>query len=277
MLSVVRTAIGNIPHLTPTVYENSWFIDYSSISISPNDFFGNVLRSIAFEIEREIKRVNTPVDKQIWEMSPRTVNAYFSPTKNEIVFPAGILQPPFFDPELDDAVNYGATGGIIAHEITHGFDDEGRKYDKDGNMKDLWSKNDAEEFERRAKSVVNLYSELEALPGLRVNGELTLGENIADIGGVSIAYEALQRKLTRNPVLRKKIDGLTPEQRFYISWSQSWRANIRQEAVKWQVSYDPHSPDNFRGEIPAVVHYKFNEHFRGSVSVGKKNRGVITI
>ncbi|MCL5930200.1 MAG: M13 family peptidase, partial [Candidatus Thermoplasmatota archaeon] len=131
--------------------------------------------------------------------------------------------------------------------------------------------------EKRAKSVVNLYGQLEALPGLHVNGELTLGENIADMGGVSIAYEALQKKLARNPGLRKNIDGLTPEQRFYISWSQSWRANVREEAIKWQVSNDPHSPDRFRGEIPAVIHLKFHEHFGSTDNENKKAKEVITI
>ncbi len=248
------------------------FIDYSSIKISSDDYFGNILRCELFEFEREIKRVNSPVDRELWEMTPPTVNAYFSPTENEIVFPAGILQPPFFDPELDDAVNYGATGGVIAHEITHGFDDEGRKYDLNGNLNDWWSTEDAKEFGERAKSVVNLYSSLEALPGLHVNGELTLGENIADLGGISIAYEALQRRLQRDPSLRKEVDGLTPEQRFYIAWSQSWRANTREEAIKWQVSNDPHSPDNLRGEVPARVHFAFNSHFKESDGT-QKNPG----
>ena len=272
-----KTAIEKFSKFNAKIGFPKKFIDYSSIDISPGDFFGNILRTNEFETMRKIKRVNTPVDKDLWEMSPPTVNAYFSPTKNEIVFPAGILQPPFFDPTMDDAVNYGATGGIIAHEMTHGFDDEGRKYDKDGNLKDWWSKVDADEFEKRAKSVVNLYGQLEALPGLHVNGELTLGENIADMGGVSIAYEALQKKLARNPGLRKNIDGLTPEQRFYISWSQSWRANVREEAIKWQVSNDPHSPDRFRGEIPAVIHLKFHEHFGSIDNENKKAKEVITI
>ncbi len=253
------------------------YIDYSSIDVSPNDFLGNVLRSNAFEFNREIVRINSPVDRELWEMTPPTVNAYFSPTKNEIVFPAGILQPPFFDPNIDDAVNYGATGGIIAHEITHGFDDEGRKYDMSGNLKDWWLPEDSKEFGERAKSVVDLYGSLEALPGLHVNGELTLGENIADLGGVSIAYDALQRKLSRDPTLRKSIDGLTPEQRFYISWSQSWRANVREEAIKWQVSNDPHSPDVFRGGVPAKVHYKFSTHFKKTKADKENQKGVITI
>ncbi|MCL4333430.1 MAG: M13 family metallopeptidase [Candidatus Thermoplasmatota archaeon] len=272
-----RTALEKFGKFRAKIGYPNKFIDYSSIKISPDDFFGNIIRCNAFEFEREIRRVNKPVDRELWEMTPPTVNAYFSPTKNEIVFPAGILQPPFFDPTMDDAVNYGATGGIIAHEITHGFDDEGRKYDLDGNLKDWWSKEDAEEFERRAKTVVNLYGELEALPGLRVNGELTLGENIADIGGISIAYEALQRKLGRNPELRREIDGLTPEQRFYISWAQSWRANVREESVKWQISNDPHSPEKFRGEIPVVVHYKFGDNFKHPSDPKTTGRGIITI
>ncbi|MCL4447552.1 MAG: M13 family metallopeptidase [Candidatus Thermoplasmatota archaeon] len=253
------------------------FIDYSSITITPFDFLGNILRSNAFEFEREIKRIDSPVDRELWEMTPPTVNAYFDPTVNEIVFPAGILQPPYFDPELDDAVNYGATGGIIAHEITHGFDDEGRKYDKDGNLNDWWAPEDAGEFTKRAKSVVDLYSSQEALPGLRVNGELTLGENIADIGGISIAYDALERKLERNPSLRREIDGLTQEQRFYIGWSQAWRANIRDETTRLLISNDPHSPNKFRGEIPARVHYKFESHFKGTDGKKEQMSKVITI
>lgn len=253
------------------------FIDYSSITVSPNDFLGNVFRSEAFEFERQIKRVGSPVDRELWEMTPPTVNAYFSPTKNEIVFPAGILQPPFFDPSLDEAVNYGATGGVISHEITHGFDDQGRKYDLDGNLKDWWSDDDAAEFNNRAKSVVRLYSSREMLPGLHVNGELTLGENIADLGGISIAYEALQRRLQREPSLRKNIDGLTPEQRFYISWSQIWRGNIREEALKWQISDNPHSPDSLRGEIPPTVHYAFGGHFSGSKTTGNGTQNSLSI
>ena len=181
------------------------------------------MRSNAFEFRRQIDRINSPVDHELWEMTPPTVNAYFSPTDNEIVFPAGILQPPFFDPRLDDAVNYGATGGTIAHEITHGFDDQGRKFDAEGNLKEWWTKEDEEKFMSRAKKVVDLYGSFEVLPGLKVNGELTLGENIADLGGVSIAFEALERRLSRNPEMRKKIDGFTPEQRFFMGWAQGWR------------------------------------------------------
>ncbi|MCL4451739.1 MAG: M13 family metallopeptidase [Candidatus Thermoplasmatota archaeon] len=239
----------------------SKFIDYSSIRITRENFFENITATNNFDFRRYIKRVNSPVDRELWEMTPPTVNAYFSPTENEIVFPAGILQPPFFDPMLDDAVNYGATGGTIAHEITHGFDDEGRKFDADGNIRDWWTQEDEKAFLERAREVSKLYGSLEALPGLKVNGDLTLGENIADIGGVSIAFEALERRLKRNPEMRKEIDGFTPEQRFFIGWGQSWRMNVRDEALRWQVSNDPHSPDNFRAEVPAWVHEKFDSTF----------------
>ncbi len=239
----------------------SKFIDYSSIEIFFEDFIGNIMRCNNFEYRRAMDRVGLPVDKELWFMSPPTVNAYFSPTDNEIVFPAGILQPPFFDPELDDAVNYGATGGTIAHEISHGFDDLGRKFDLEGNLNEWWTPEDDRTFMEKAKEVVELYNVLEALPGLKVNGELTLGENIADLGGVSIAFEALQRRIQRHPEMNKVIDGLTPEQRFFIGWAQGWRMNLRDEALIWQVSNDPHSPNNFRAEIPARVHDKFEEVF----------------
>ena len=253
----------------------SKFIDYSSVEILENDYFGNVVRSNAFEFNREISRIGSPVDRELWYMTPPTVNAYFSPTENEIVFPAGILQPPFFDPELDDAVNYGSLGGTIAHEITHGFDDEGRKYDSKGNLKEWWSEDDERAFLSRAQEVIDLYGSQEVLPEVKVNGELTLGENIADLGGVSIAYEALERHLKKNPELRKNIEGFTPEQRFFLGWAQSWRSNIRDEALKWQVSNDPHSPDNLRGDLPARVHFRFQEHF-SSLSK-KKNTGLKSI
>ncbi len=253
----------------------SKFIDYSSIRITRENFFENITAANKFDFQRYIKRVNSPVDRELWEMTPPTVNAYFSPTENEIVFPAGILQPPFFDPKLDDAVNYGATGGTIAHEITHGFDDEGRKFDADGNIKSWWSQEDEKAFLEKAKEVSRLYGSLEALPGLKVNGDLTLGENIADIGGVSVAFEALERRLKRNPELRKEIDGLTPEQRFFIGWGQSWRMNVREEALRWQVSNDPHSPDNFRAEVPAWVHEKFDSTFSGMR--GKHQKPVQTL
>lgn len=255
----------------------SKYIDYSSIDVRPDDLIGNVMRSNAFEFKRHVSRVNSPVDRELWGMTPPTVNAYFSPTENEIVFPAGILQPPFFDPELDEPVNYGSLGGTIAHEITHGFDDEGRKYDPEGNLQDWWTEEDANEFMSRAGKVVELFNSLQALPGLNVNGQLTLGENIADLGGVSIAFEALERRIKRNPELGKAVDGFTPQQRFFLGWAQSWREVKRDEALKWQISNDPHSPENLRGDIPARVHPKFQEHFRSLSKKDKTGLDAITI
>jgi putative endopeptidase len=194
-------------------------------------------------------------------MTPQTVNAYFNPMQNEIVFPAGILQPPFFDVEMDDAVNYGAIGVVIGHEITHGYDDQGRKYDADGNLNEWWTEEDAQAFEARAKKVVDQYNGYEALPGLHVNGELTLGENIADLGGTSIAYEALQRALTKDPSKRKSIDGLTPEQRFFVSLAQLWRVNWREAELRRRITVDPHSPAQFRAIGPHVNMREFFEAF----------------
>jgi predicted metalloendopeptidase len=253
------------------------FIDYSSIVIKRDDFAGNVIRAKQFNFKRYAGRVGKSVDKELWEMTPPTVNAYFSPTDNEIVFPAGILQPPFFDPDLDDAVNYGATGGTIAHEITHGFDDEGRKFDIDGNLKEWWTKEDEEEFLKKANSVVKLYSSKEILPGLKVNGELTLGENIADLGGVSIALEALEKRLSAHPELRKNIDGYTPEQRFFLGWAQSWRMNSSNERIRMLISNDPHSPESLRADIPARVHPRFMEVFKDKSKSKKNNIEEITI
>ncbi len=249
----------------------SKFIDYSSIDIRKDDLLGNVMRSENFEFRREASRIGEQVDKELWLMTPPTVNAYFSPTENEIVFPAGILQPPFFDATMDDAVNYGGIGGVISHEITHGFDDQGRRYDMDGNLKDWWTEDDAKKFTERADEVVKLYDSLEVLPGLHVNGKLTLGENIADLGGVSIAFEALQRRLRKNPELNKKIDGFTPEQRFFLSWAQIWRGKNREPEIRRRISIDPHSPNVFRGSIPVMNHEKFDSSF---VELSKVKKGL---
>lgn len=240
----------------------SKFIDYSSIRIDPDDFFGNIVRAAEFQISRMTSRTGKEVDKELWEMTPPTVNAYFSPTDNEIVFPAGILQPPFFDPEMDDAVNYGATGGTIAHEITHGFDDEGRKFDSDGNLGYWWTREDEDKFDEKAKQVVDLYSSVNVLPGMNVNGKLTLGENIADIGGIAIGLEALENHLDKHPEKNVKIDGFTPVQRFFLGWAQGWRTNSTEDALKMQLSRDPHSPENIRTDIPSMVCKKFDEAFR---------------
>jgi putative endopeptidase len=220
--------------------------DYSSVRIVPDDYLGNLRRARAFEVHRQAVRVGQPVDRTEWGMTPPTVNAYFSPVKNEIVFPAGILQPPFFDVGRDDAVNYGGIGAVIGHEITHGYDDQGRKFDGSGNLNDWWTEADAREFERKARDVVQEYGRFEPLPGQPVNGELTLGENLADLGGLSVAFEALQRRLAAEPSRRRTVDELTPEQRFFLSWAQVWRQNCPDPEVRRRLVIDPHSPGRFR-------------------------------
>jgi putative endopeptidase len=237
------------------------FRDYSSVEIRRDDYLGNVRRAASFESKRELARIGKPVDKSEWTMTPQTVNAYFNPPENEIVFPAGILQPPFFDPTMDDAVNYGAIGVVIGHEMTHGYDDEGRKYDADGNLNDWWPPADAAAFDERAQKLVDQYDSYEALPGLHVNGKLTLGENIADLGGVSIAYEALEQDLAKNPEKRKQIEGFTPEQRFFISFAQIWRVNCREAETRRRITTDPHSPGQFRGVGPEANRQEFYDAF----------------
>ena len=222
--------------------------DYSSVTIVPDSYFANVRAAAAFEVRRRIAKLGKPVDRSEWRMSPPTVNAYFDPTANDINFPAGILQPPFFDYTLDDAVNYGAIGAVIGHEITHGFDDQGRRYDAEGNLRDWWTPQDAARFEARAKKLVEQFSAYEPLPGVRINGELTLGENLADMGGASVAFEALERSLKGKE--RKRIDGFTPEQRFFLSYAQIWRTNVREQALRQQLAVDPHSPGPFRAIGP---------------------------
>ena len=249
------------------------FRDYSSVGISADDLAGNVRRAVEFEIKRTLGRIGGKVDRTEWYMTPPTVNAYFSPPDNEIVFPAGILQPPFFDREMDDAVNYGAIGAVISHEITHGYDDQGRRYDLQGNLNDWWTEEDRKNFLERAGELVDLYSSLEVLPGFRVNGNLTLGENIADLGGVSIAYEALQKHLEKNPDMRTEIDGLTPEQRFFISWAQIWKSNQKDQHTKMLISIDPHSPNRFRATVPVYNHPDFESAFSNGTSPVGHNGG----
>ena len=233
--------------------------DYSTVAVQRESYFANVRAATAFEVKRTTTRLGQPVDKAEWDMTPPTVNAYFDPTANNINFPAGILQPPFFDFSLDDAVNYGGIGVVIGHEITHGFDDQGRHSDGDGNLVDWWTADDAKAFEARAHKVVDQFNGYEALPGLHVNGRLTLGENIADLGGVSIAYEALERSLQGKE--RKLIDGFTPEQRFFLAFAQLWRTNIRESELRRRISIDPHSPGNFRAIGPLVNLQEFYDAF----------------
>jgi len=231
------------------------------VKIRRDDLLGNAQRAAAAESRRQSARVGQPVDRLEWRMTPQTVNAYFNPLQNEVVFPAGILQPPFFDLEMDDAINYGAIGAVIGHEITHGYDDKGRQYDADGNLQDWWTAADAKEFEARAQKLVDQYSSYEPVPGLKVNGKLTLGENIADLGGVTVAFEALQRALTKDPSKRKVIDGFTPEQRFFLSLAQLWRTNTREEESRRLVTTDTHSPGQFRAIGPHVNLQEFYDAF----------------
>jgi putative endopeptidase len=254
-------ALTKFARFTQKIGHPDKFRDYSSIEIRGDDLIGNVRRTAEFESRREIARIGKPVDRTEWGMTPETVNAYFSPEKNEIVFPAGILQPPFFDLSMDDAVNYGGIGVVIGHEMTHGYDDEGRKFDAHGNLNDWWTPADAKAFDGRAQLVVDEYNSFEVLPGVHVNGKLTLGENLADLGGVHIAYDALERDLAKHPEKRKTIDGFTPEQRFLISFAQIWRTNVRDTEAQRLVTVDPHSPGRFRAYGPLLNVREFFDAF----------------
>jgi len=254
-----RKALAKFDRFFAKIGHPAKWRDYSSVEIRPGAFLANVRAATEFEVKRRLAQLGRPVDKTEWTMSPPTVNAYFDRTANNINFPAGILQPPFFDFLLDDAVNYGGIGAVIGHEITHGFDDQGRHFDADGNLADWWTPEDAARFQDRAKKVVEQFGGYEPLPGVKVNGELTLGENIADLGGVSLAYEALERSLDGKE--RKLIDGFTPEQRFFLSFAQVWRTNIRENELRRRVAVDPHSPGIFRAIGPLVNLQPFYDAF----------------
>jgi putative endopeptidase len=242
-------------------YPNKW-LDYSLLRVDRGPYVLNEIRASQFETTRKLNKIGKPVDRTEWGMTPPTVNAYYQPNRNEIVFPAGILQPPFFYANADDAVNYGAIGAVIGHEMTHGFDDQGRQFDADGNLRDWWSPKSAQEYDKRRQAVVAQYNEYEPLPGLHVNGELTQGENIADIGGVKLAYAALQKALEKHPEERnKKIDGFTPEQRFFLSFAAIWRSKIRDEDQKLRLTTDPHSPAHFRVNGPLSNMPEFQKAF----------------
>ncbi len=223
-------------------YPNKWK-DYSKYEVLPDSYFQNVHRAIRFENEFELAKLGKPVDKEEWFMTPQTVNAYYSPEMNEIVFPAGILQPPFFNQEADDAVNYGGIGVVIGHEMTHGFDDQGCKYDENGNLNNWWTEDDSKRFNERTQQLVKLFDEFE-LRGNHINGQLTLGENIADLGGLNIAWDAYQ--MTEEAKANQKISGFTPAQRFFISYGTIWRNNIRDKALERRIKEDVHSPAEAR-------------------------------
>ena len=232
-------------------YPDRWR-DYSKLEIKPDDLVGNALRASAFEVKRELDKIGRPADRQEWEMTPPTVNAYYDPQMNNINFPAGILKPPFFTNGGDDAVNYGGIGAVEGHELTHGFDDEGRHYDAVGNLKDWWTKEDAEAFEKRAQSLVKEYDAFVALPDagddkakdIHVNGKLTLGENTADNCGLKLAYAAMDKDL--DAADRRDIGGFTPRQRFFLGWAQVWCTNRTPQIAKVRAVSDPHSPPQFR-------------------------------
>jgi len=224
-------------------YPTKWK-DYTGLVTRKDDLLGNVLRAREVNVQRELKKVGQPVDKTEWGMTPQTVNAYYNPLGNEIVFPAAILQPPFFDQNADDAVNYGGIGAVIGHEISHGFDDEGRKFDGKGVLRDWWTPKDNELFMARANALVQQYNAFSPIPGMNVNGELTLGENIGDLSGLAVAHKAYQISLNGQPA--PVLDGFTGEQRFYLGWGQVWARNYREDELRKRLKTDPHSPSEYR-------------------------------
>ncbi len=241
-----KKALEKLAKFTPKIgYPDKWR-DYSKLEIRRDDLVGNMQRSAEFETDRQLAKLGKPVDRSEWLMTPQTVNAYYNPGMNEIVFPAAILQPPFFDLKADDAVNYGGIGAVIGHEVGHGFDDQGSKYDGDGNLNDWWSDSDRKEFDARAKKLIEQYDSFEPAdaPGQHVNGALTIGENIGDLGGLTIAYKAYHIALGKDeaPIL----DGLTGDQRFFTGWAQVWRAKYRPAELTRRLAVDPHSPAEFR-------------------------------
>ncbi|WP_205746787.1 M13 family metallopeptidase [Duganella callida] len=259
LLAAYKTSIDNLDWMSPATkleaqaklakftpkigYPNKWR-DYSSLTIVKGDLVGNVLRASSYKHQRMINKLGKPVDREEWGMTPQTINAYYNSTMNEIVFPAAILQPPFFDAKADDAVNYGAIGAVIGHEISHGFDDGGSQSDGDGNLRDWWTKEDRANFKAKTDALVKQYNGYSPLPGYYVNGALTLGENIADNSGAAIAYKAYQLSLGGKPA--PVIDGFTGDQRFFMGWGQIWRSKTRDEQQILLIKTDPHSPGQFR-------------------------------
>ncbi len=242
-------------------YPDHWR-DYSKLVVQPDDALGNTLRANAFENDRQLHKIGKPVDHSEWGMTPPTVNAYYNSSMNDINFPAGILQPNFYDPKLDDAVNYGHIGGVIGHELTHGFDDEGKKFDAKGNLSDWWTAADTMQFEEKTDCEVNQYNQFIAVDDVHVNGKLTLGENTADNGGLLLAYLAYMDRAKKEHVdLSAKLDGYTSPQRFYIAWAQNWCSNDRPESLRTGALTDSHSPDQFRSNGPIVNQPAFGAAF----------------
>ena len=241
-------------------YPDRWR-DYSALEVDRASYAGNVLRAHEFEVKRNLAKLGKNIDRTEWGMSPPTVNAYYSPTMNEIVFPAGILQPPFFYPDADDAVNYGGIGVVIGHEMSHGFDDSGSQYDAEGNLKNWWSESDRKAYEARTGLLVKQFDGYKALPDQSINGKLTLGENIGDLGGLKISYAAMTKALGADPQKGTKIDGWTPAQRFFLNYAAIWRNTIRDEALRVRLNTDPHSPGKYRTIGPLSDLPEFHEAF----------------
>ncbi len=244
---------------TPKIGYPSRWRDYSSLEIRPDDLLGNVLRAYEFEFQRNADKLGKPIDRSEWWMTPQTVNAYYDATMNEIVFPAAILRPPFFDVAADDATNYGAIGAVIGHEFSHGFDDEGRKFDGDGNLRDWWTEQDDQRFRERAARLGEQYDGYEPIDDMHVDGAFTMGENIGDLAGLTMAYRAYQLSLDgkRAPV----IDGFTGDQRFFMGWAQIWRALSRDDELRLRLKADPHAPEEYRTNGTLVNIDAFHEAF----------------
>ncbi len=264
--STKMMALQKLSGMTVKIGYPDTFRDYVGMPVSKDpetaSYFQNVMNARSYETKREFAKLGKPVDKSEWQMTPQTINAYYNPLFNEIVFPAGILQPPFYDYRADEAVNYGGIGAVIGHEISHGFDDQGAKFDVAGNLKNWFQENDYANFQNKGKALVNQFDQYQPLPGVFVQGQFTLGENIGDLGGVTAAYEGLQRFLRENPQQHPgKIDGFTPEQRFFISWATIWRVKYRDETLRTQVLTDPHAPGMYRANGPLTNLPYFYEAF----------------
>jgi len=239
-----QRALDKLAQFTPKIGHPDEFKDYTALETSPDDLVGNARRALSVAVDRELDKLGKPIDRGEWYMTPQTVNAYYNPTMNEIVFPAAILQPPFFNPDADDAVNYGAIGAVIGHEIGHGFDDQGSQYDGTGQLHNWWTDDDRAAFEKLTAALIEQYNGLspDGADGQPVNGALTIGENIGDLGGLGIAYQAF--KLSEP--ITEDVDGLTPDQRFFLSWAQAWQGKVRPAEVVRRLTIDPHSPPEFR-------------------------------
>jgi putative endopeptidase len=278
MVAEIEDAMGRdldaLPWMTPTTkqhaleklhaaankigYPDKWR-DYSTLTVVRNDEMGNVIRAREFEFHRQLAKIGKPVDRGEWQMTPPTVNAYYDPQMNDINFPAGVLQPPLFDANSDAAPNFGDTGGTIGHELTHGFDDEGRQFDAHGNLRDWWTEKDAKAFEQRAACISDQYSQYTIVDDIKINGKLTLGEDVADLGGVILAHMAWQQD-TQGQKLAP-VEGFTPEQRFFIAYGQSWCASTRDETKRLRATVDPHSPDRYRANGVVSNMPEFQEAF----------------